>query len=58
MAPGTMYLKATDLLENHEVLIQACINGDRNAQSKLYEQFAPKMLGVCMRYSKSREEAE
>ncbi|MDP4284388.1 MAG: sigma-70 family RNA polymerase sigma factor [Bacteroidota bacterium] len=58
MAPGTLYLKRTDLLENYEVLIRACINGDRNAQSKLHEQFAPKMLGVCMRYSKSREEAE
>ena len=58
MEPGTFYLKPSDLLENYEVLIQACINGDRNAQSKLHEQFAPKMLGVCMRYSKSREEAE
>ena len=58
MEPGTFYLKTTDLLQNHEVLIQACIKGDRNAQSKLHEQFAPKMLGVCMRYSKSREEAE
>jgi RNA polymerase sigma-70 factor (ECF subfamily) len=58
MVPGTFYLKPSDLLENYEVLIQACINGDRNAQSKLHEQFAAKMLGVCMRYSKSREEAE
>ncbi len=58
MEPGTFYLKPSDLLENYEVLIQACISGDRNAQSKLHEQFASKMLGVCMRYSKSREEAE
>ncbi|MEO9100835.1 MAG: sigma-70 family RNA polymerase sigma factor, partial [Ginsengibacter sp.] len=28
------------------------------SQSRLYEQFAPKMFGVCMRYSRSREEAE
>jgi len=58
MEPGTFYLKRSDLLQNYEILIQACINGDRNAQSKLHEQFASKMLGVCMRYSKSREEAE
>ncbi len=58
MEPGTFYLKPPDLLENYEILIQACINGDRNAQSKLHVQFAPKMLGVCMRYSTSREEAE
>ena len=58
MAPGTMYSKATDLLENYKDLIHACINGDRISQSNLYELFATKMFGVCMRYSKSREEAE
>jgi RNA polymerase sigma-70 factor (ECF subfamily) len=48
-----------DLLEQQPVqLIQACINGDRHSQSSLYAQFAPKMFGVCMRYSKNREEAE
>ena len=39
-------------------LIQACINGNRAAQNRLYELFANKMFGVCMRYSKNREEAE
>lgn len=39
-------------------LIQACINGDRHSQSLLYEQFSPKMYGVCLRYAKNREEAE
>jgi RNA polymerase sigma-70 factor (ECF subfamily) len=46
------------LLEQTAQLIRACINGDRCSQSRLYEQFAPKMLGVCMRYAKNREEAE
>ena len=45
-------------LEQDKDLIQACIDGDRNSQSRLYEQFAPKMFAVCMRYSKNREEAE
>ena len=40
------------------MLIQDCIEGDRHSQNKLYEQYAPKMFAVCMRYSKSREEAE
>jgi RNA polymerase sigma-70 factor, ECF subfamily len=45
-------------LEQPAKLIQACINGDRYSQSDLYEQFASKMLGVCLRYAKTREEAE
>lgn len=47
-----------EFLEQTKELIRACINGDRYSQSRLYEQFAPKMFAVCMRYCKSREEAE
>lgn len=39
-------------------LINDCINGDRQAQSTLYTRFVPKMFVVCLRYAKSREEAE
>lgn len=53
-----MDINLTNLLEEPGKLIQACINGDRNSQSILYEHFAPKMLGVCMRYAKNKEEAE
>lgn len=49
---------SVDLLEQNKQLIQACIDGDRHAQSRLYELFAPKMFAVCMRYAKTREEAE
>lgn len=45
-------------MEQIKALIQDCIDGDRHSQNKLYEQYAPKMFAVCMRYSKSREEAE
>lgn len=31
---------------------------DRISQSRLYETFAPKMLGVCLRYTENRQEAE
>jgi len=41
-----------------KALIQDCVEGDRHSQNKLYEQYAPKMFAICMRYSKSREEAE
>ncbi|MCF8368510.1 MAG: sigma-70 family RNA polymerase sigma factor [Bacteroidales bacterium] len=39
-------------------IVEDCIVGKRRAQTKLYKYFAPGMLGLCMRYSKSREEAE
>lgn len=39
-------------------LIAACKKQNRNAQKELYEQFAPKMMGVCLRYSNNRENAE
>jgi len=46
------------LPDTEQLLIKGCIGGDRAFQTKLYELYAPKMLGVCMRYSKNREEAE
>jgi RNA polymerase sigma-70 factor (ECF subfamily) len=39
-------------------IIKACQKGERSAQKALYELFAPKMLGVCLRYSSDRESAE
>ena len=45
-------------LEQETHLIQACIDGDRQSQNRLYAAFAPKMFAVCLRYCKNREEAE
>ena len=39
-------------------LVKKCIKGDQRAQRVLFEKFAPKMLGVCLRYTKNTEEAE
>ncbi len=39
-------------------MITGCIAGDRVCQKQLYDHFASKMLGVCMRYAKDRAEAE
>jgi RNA polymerase sigma factor (sigma-70 family) len=39
-------------------LIEGCIKGDRKMQYELYERFAPKMYGVCLRYAANAEEAE
>ncbi len=50
--------KVLDKYINQEILIKACINGDINAQKSLYQKYAPKMLGVCLRYLKRKEDAE
>ncbi|MEM6360536.1 MAG: RNA polymerase sigma factor [Bacteroidota bacterium] len=39
-------------------LISGCKNGDRKSQRQLYDQYASKMMMVCLRYSKSDQEAE
>ena len=41
-----------------EETIRKCVSGDRKAQTILYNQFAPKMYGVCLNYSKDAAEAE
>ncbi len=39
-------------------LIRLCIKGDRAAQKVLYDQLAPKMFPVCIRYAGDRTVAE
>lgn len=41
-----------------EELVQGCIVGDPIAQKALYQRFARKMMGLCMRYAKDREQAQ
>lgn len=40
------------------LLIENCLNGNSLAQRALFDKFAPKMLAVCMRYAKSKAQAE
>jgi len=39
-------------------LIKGCIAGNREHQRNLYEQLAPRMMVIAMRYSKSQDQAE
>jgi len=39
-------------------LIKKSIKGDAEAQRVLFNRFAPKMLGVCLRYAKNKNQAE
>lgn len=41
-----------------EQLLEAILRQDAKAQRLLYDRFARKMFGVCLRYTRSREEAE
>jgi RNA polymerase sigma-70 factor (ECF subfamily) len=45
-------------MHSEEELIRGCCSGDRKLQRKLYDLYSKKMLVVCMRYSKARQEAE
>lgn len=41
-----------------EQLVNACVSGKVSAQKTFYERFARKMMGVCLRYASSYEEAQ
>lgn len=44
-------------MDDHH-LVNECLKGKRTAQKQFYEQFAPSMLAVCYRYTKSVTDAE
>ena len=41
-----------------EQLVNECVSGKVSAQKTFYERFARKMMGVCLRYASSYEEAQ
>jgi RNA polymerase sigma-70 factor (ECF subfamily) len=43
--------------ETPEELLYKSVRGDRKSQEKLYRQFYGFAMGVCMRYTQSRDEA-
>lgn len=45
-------------LSTESGLIQGCLKGDRAAQRHLYETYAGKFMGICIRYLKDHEHAE
>lgn len=51
-------MKIIHLHKNHSKLIARALQNDRRAQQELFQQFSPKMLGVCRRYLKSDDLAE
>ena len=39
-------------------LAEECVNGNIRAQRALFDKYASKMIGVCLRYTKNTNEAE
>jgi RNA polymerase sigma-70 factor (ECF subfamily) len=45
-------------MHNEKSLIKKAIDNNREAQQQLFEQYSPKMLGVCRQYVKDLHHAE
>jgi RNA polymerase sigma factor (sigma-70 family) len=45
-------------MNSDEQIIAGCLEGKRKAYSLLFNNYAPVMLGICMRYCKNRIDAE
>jgi RNA polymerase sigma-70 factor (ECF subfamily) len=43
---------------NLDLIIQGCLNNSATAQQQLYDLFSSKMLAVCYRYARNRDDAE
>ena len=41
-----------------ELIVQGCLDNIASAQEALYNRFSPRMLGVCYRFARNREDAE
>lgn len=41
-----------------ELMLAGCLENNAAAQDALYSRFSPRMLGVCYRFAKNREDAE
>lgn len=45
-------------MDNQSDIIKACLKGDRKSQKILYQIYADKMFGVCLRYANDEDEAK
>ena len=41
-----------------ELMLHGCLKNVASAQEALYNRFSPRMLGVCYRFARNREDAE
>lgn len=50
--------RASNQIISESDLLEGCRRGDRRMQQELYNRFASKMYGVCLRYANNAEGAE
>lgn len=53
VTPKTLPIKETELYK----LLDSCRNGDRMSQDRLYKEFYAYAMGICLRYSRTSDEA-
>ena len=46
------------MLDDDYDLVSRCLKKDAEAEYKLYQRFAPRMFGICLRYGSNEMEAE
>lgn len=46
------------LVEKLKDIVKGCLKNDRQMQSELYKMFAPKMYGLCLRYTTNSHDAQ
>ncbi len=51
-------MKIISFYKSEKQLIRKSVSGNREAQQRLYDTYAPKMLGVCRRYVKDVQFSE
>jgi len=58
-AQSIVYITMTPNTDTRlSALWEGCLENDRKQQEQLYRMLAPKMLAVCMRYAKDKDEAQ
>ncbi len=45
-------------MQSEDELIKGCIRKNRHAQKKLYTKYSVKLMGICLRYTRNKTEAE
>lgn len=51
-------VKTKKNIMTEEKMIQGCLDNLAVAQEAMYNRFSPRMLGVCYRYARNKEDAE
>jgi len=48
----------TEKVFNLQEVLDGCLRNDRRCQRRLYDEYAPRVFGLCQRFARSKEDAE